>query len=233
MIELWNWPTPNGQKINIAVEELGLPYSIHPVNIGKGEQLTPEFLALNPNHRIPAIIDEDGPGGERLVLFESGAILIYLAEKTGRLMPTDAAARYLCLQWLMFQMAGVGPMYGQYNHFKTYAPEKLPYAIDRYTNEANRLLRVLDKRLAATPYLAGAEYSIADIATYPWIHAGAERGLTLEAVPAVQRWAETVAARPGVQRGMALMSEHRPPPQQVMSDEQRAILFGATQHAVR
>ena len=149
MIEVWSWPTPNGHKVHIALEELGLPYTIVPVDIGAGDQFKSEFLAITPNHRIPAIVDPDGPGGKELRLFESGAILIYLAEKTGRLIPADPAARYVCLQWLMFQMGGVGPMFGQWNHFASYAPEKLPYAIERYTNEVARLYRVLDKRLGA------------------------------------------------------------------------------------
>ncbi len=210
MIELWTWPTPNGQKIHIALEELGFPYTTIPVNIGAGEQLRPEFISLNPNHRIPVIVDDAGPNDERFVLFESGAILIYLAEKAGRLMPQQASARYLCLQWLMFQMGGVGPMFGQLNHFSIYAPEKIPYAIDRYRNEAARLTRVLDKRLTDAPYLAGREYSIADIATYPWVRALADRGaVPIGETPSVQRWLETVGARPAVERGMALLAERR------------------------
>jgi GSH-dependent disulfide-bond oxidoreductase len=232
MIELFSWPTPNGHKVHIALEELGLPYTTTAVNIGEGEQLRPEFLAINPNHRIPVIIDEDGPGGQKLALFESGAILIYLAEKTSRLMPTDAAARYICLQWLMFQMAGVGPMFGQYNHFANYAPEKLPYAIERYRNECQRLLRVLQKRLGAVHYLAGNDYSIADIATFPWVRSAvASGGVTLEEMPDVQRWVDQIAVRPAVERGMALLADRRRAGP--MSDKQRDILFGATQHAVR
>ena len=163
MIELFTWPTPNGQKVHIALEELGSPYTVTEVNIGAGDQFKPEFLAINPNHRIPAIIDNDGPGGKALPLFESGAILIYLAEKAGRLIPADPAARYTCLQWLMFQMGGIGPMFGQANHFRNAATEQIPYAIERYTKEAARLARVLEKRLSAMPYLAGDAYSIADI----------------------------------------------------------------------
>jgi GST-like protein len=227
MIEIWSWPTPNGQKVHIAIEELGLPHRIVPVNIGKGEQFTPEFLALNPNHRIPAILDEDGPGG-RMALFESGAILIYLAEKAGKLIPADPQARYLCLQWLMFQMGGVGPMFGQYNHFATYAPEKIAYAIDRYRNEAQRLVRVLEKRLSEAAFLAGDEYSIADIATYPWIASALKREMiSLDEAPCLERWREAVAARPAVARGMAVMSEFQQPVQ--MTDEMRAHLFGKGQ----
>jgi GST-like protein len=233
MIEIWSWPTPNGQKVHIAIEELGLPYSLVPVNIGKGDQFKPEFLAINPNHRIPAVVDDDGPGGERFALFESGAILIYLAEKAGRLMPTDAAARYVCLQWLMFQMGGIGPMFGQLGHFAIYAPEKIPYAIERYTNEAQRLVRVLDKRLSDASFLAGHEYSIADIATYPWIFALVSRGsVKLDDTPAVRTWLERIAARPAVERGMALLADLRPA-QAVVTDQDRENLFGKVQHAVR
>jgi GST-like protein len=232
MIELWSWPTPNGQKVHIAVEELGVDYRIVPVAIGKGEQFKPEFLAINPNHRIPAIVDHEGPGGAALALFESGAILIYLAEKTGRLIPADGAGRAICLQWLMFQMGGVGPMFGQWNHFANYAPEKIPYAIERYQNEAARLVRVLEKRLSQAAYLAGADYSIADIATYPWIRSAVTRGgIVLDASPQVTRWMEEITARPAVARGMALMAEHQQPP--VMTDEAREILFGRGQHAAR
>jgi GST-like protein len=231
MIEIWSWPTPNGEKVHIAIEELGLPYTVVPVNIGAGEQFKPEFLAITPNHRIPAIVDDEGPGG-RFTLFESGAILIYLAEKAGRLIPNDAAGRYKCLEWLMFQMGGVGPMFGQFNHFATYAPEKIPYAIDRYKNEALRLARVLDKRLTDSAYLAGHEYSIADIATFPWISSAAKREMVpLEETPALARWLEGVAARPGVERGLAILADKRRP--LTMTDEQRKNLFGDAQHAKR
>jgi GST-like protein len=231
MLEIWTWPTPNGQKVHIAVEELALPYTLIPVAIGHGDQFKPEFLAINPNHRIPAIVDTEGPSG-RFTLFESGAILIYLAEKAGKLMPSDAGGRFTCLQWLMFQMGGVGPMFGQYNHFAVYAPEKLPYAIERYLNEANRLLRVLDKRLTESPYLAGPDYSIADIATFPWIRSMVRREiLSLEATPGVARWYEAVGVRPGVQRGMALMAEQQLPLK--MTDEARDLLFGKGQHQTR
>ena len=231
MIEIWTWPTPNGQKVHIAIEELGLPYTIVPVEIGKGEQFKPEFLAINPNHRIPAIVDPDGPDG-RLTLFESGAILIYLAEKAGRLIPGDAVGRYTCLQWLMFQMGGIGPMFGQYNHFANYAPEKLPYAIERYQNESNRLTRVLEKRLSQAEYLAGRDYSIADIATFPWLRSMVRRNIiSLEATPGVARWYAAIDARPGVERGLAVLAERQQPLQ--MSQEQRDILFGKTQNQVR
>jgi GST-like protein len=231
VIEIWSWPTPNGQKVHIAIEELGLPYTLVPVNIGAGEQFKPEFLAITPNHRIPAIIDDDGPGG-RFTLFESGAILIYLAEKAGRLIPEDPVGRYKCLEWLMFQMGGVGPMFGQFNHFATYAPEKIPYAIDRYTKEAQRLTRVLNTRLSDSPYLAGRDYSIADIATFPWVQSAVrQQMLDLTDTPAVARWIEDIAARPAVERGMALLADKRRTGP--INEEQRRMLFGDAQHAKR
>jgi GST-like protein len=232
MIELFTWPTPNGQKVHIALEELGLPYTVTAVNIQEGDQFKPEFLAINPNHRIPAIIDQDGPGGAPLPLFESGAILIYLAEKSGALIPADPAGRYICLQWLMFQMGGVGPMFGQANHFLNAAPERLQYAIDRYTNEVARLIRVLEKRLAAAPYLAGDAYSIADIATFPWIRSAVAGGrVSLEGAPSVQRWHDAIDARPAVARGLAVLADRRRTGP--ISDRARDILYGATQHAAR
>ena len=231
MIEVWTWPTPNGHKVHIMLEEIGLPYKVVPVNIGQGEQFKPEFLAITPNHRIPAIIDPDGPGGKRFALFESGAILIYLAEKTGKLIPAEPAARYLCLQWLMFQMGGVGPMFGQYNHFAAYAPEKIPYAIERYTNEVKRLHRVLDKRLGESAYLAGAEYSIADIATFPWVRNPARRGIDLADYPHVRRWHDAIAARPAVMRGVEVLSENQR--RGAMTDQERENLFGVKQFGAR
>jgi GSH-dependent disulfide-bond oxidoreductase len=230
-IEVWTWPTPNGHKVHIALEELGLPYQVIPVNIGAGEQFGPDFLAITPNHRIPAIVDPDGPGGAPLRLFESGAILIYLAEKAGRLIPADPVQRYACLQWLMFQMGGVGPMFGQYNHFAAYAPEKLPYAIQRYANEVARLHRVLEKRLSESAYLAGPGYSIADIATYPWVRNPDRRGIDLADYPALQRWHDAIAARPAVQRGVEVLSERQRRGQ--ISDAERENLFGARQFAAR
>ena len=230
MIEVWTWPTPNGHKVHIMLEELELPYVVRPVDIRAGAQFDPDFLAITPNHRIPAIRDSDGPGGG-LTLFESGAILIYLAEKTGRLMPTETAARYHCLQWLMFQMGGVGPMFGQYNHFANYAAEKLPYAIARYTNEVARLHRVLEQRLSTSRYLAGDDYSIADIATFPWIRNPEGRGIDLATYPAVLAWHNRIAARPAVERGVAVLVEHRRSAH--MTDAEREILFGPTQFAAR
>ncbi len=230
-IQLWSWPTPNGHKVHIALEELGLPYTVMAVDIGAGEQFKPEFLAITPNHRIPAIVDPDGPDGKKLSLFESGAILIYLAEKSGRLLPAAPAARYASLQWLMFQMGGVGPMFGQYNHFVAYAPEKLPYAVERYANEVARLHRVLETRLQQAPYLAGEEYSIADIATFPWVRNPERRGIDLSAYPAVRRWHDAIAARPAVQRGVAVLADRQR--QGPMTEQQREVLFGRTQFAPR
>ncbi len=231
MIEAWTWPTPNGHKVHIMLEEAGVPYKVVPVNIGQGEQFKPEFLAITPNHRIPAIVDPEGPGDKPISLFESGAILIYLAEKTGKFIPAEPAARYLCLQWLMFQMGGVGPMFGQYNHFAAYAPEKIPYAIERYTNEVKRLHRVLDKRLGESAYLAGAEYSIADIATFPWVRNPARRGIDLADYPHVQRWHDAIAARPAVMRGVEVLSENQR--RGAMTDQERENLFGKTQFGTR
>ena len=231
MIDVWTWPTPNGHKVHIALEELALPYRVIPVDIGAGDQFNPEFLAITPNHRIPAIVDPDGPGGQPLTLFESGAILIYLAEKTGQLIPAAPRARLMCLQWLMFQMGGVGPMFGQYNHFATYAAEKLPYAIERYTNEVTRLHRVLEKRLSASEFLAGHDYSIADIATFPWVRNPDRRGIDLAAYPAVQRWHDAIAARPAVQRGVAVLADQRR--KDPINDQERENMFGTAQFAAR
>ncbi len=230
-IEVWTWPTPNGHKVHIALEELGLPYRVVPVNIGAGEQFSPEFLAITPNHRIPAIRDPEGPGGKPLTLFESGAILVYLAEKAGRLIPADPAGRYTCLQWLMFQMGGVGPMFGQYGHFHTYAPERLPYAMDRYAKEVVRLHKVMERRLSEAPYLAGDEYSIADIATFPWVRNPERRGIDLLDYPAVRRWHDAIAERPAVQRGVAVLAERTR--QGPISDQERENLFGAKQFGSR
>ncbi len=228
MIEVWTWPTPNGQKVHIALEELGLPYKVVAVDIGAGDQFRPEFLAITPNHRIPAIVDPDGPGGNPIRLFESGAILIYLSEKTGgRLIPTDGVGRYTCLQWLMFQMGGIGPMFGQYNHFAAYAPEKIEYAVTRYGNEVKRLHGVLEKRLAEAEYLAGNEYSMADIATFPWVRNPDRRGIVLSDYPAIERWYGLIAERPGVKRGLeVLAANQRTTP---FSDAEKEVLFGAKQ----
>ena len=231
MIDVYTWPTPNGHKVHIALEELDLPYTVHPVDIGEGDQFKPEFLKISPNNRIPAIVDQDGPKGKPLSLFESGAILIYLAEKTGKLLAARGNARYLAIQWLMFQMGGVGPMLGQAHHFRVHAPEKLPYAIDRYTNEAKRLYGVLDRRLGEAEYLAG-EYGIADIATFPWLRYWERQGVVLSDYPNVQRWFGAIEARPAVQRALQVLVD-RVNKQQPFTDRQREILFGKTQYERR
>ena len=207
MIDVYFWMTPNGYKVTIALEELGMPYNVIPINIGKGDQFKPEFLKVSPNNKIPAMVDSDGPGGKPISLFESGAILIYLAEKSGKLMPKEPRGRYNVLEWLMFQMASVGPMLGQAHHFRRYAPEQIQYAIDRYTNEAKRIYNVIDKRLAEVPYLAG-DYSIADIATYPWLRPHKWQGQELENFPHLKRWYDELEKRPAVQKGCAVMAEH-------------------------
>ena len=231
MIDLYTWPTPNGHKIHIALEELGLPYTVHAVDIGEGDQFKPEFLKISPNNRIPAIVDQDGPKGQPLSLFESGAILIYLAEKTGKLLAPRGHARYTAIAWLMFQMGGIGPMLGQAHHFRAYAPEKIPYAIDRYTNEAKRLYGVLDRRLGEAEYLAG-EYGIADIATFPWLRYWERQGVVLSDYPNVQRWFGAVEQRPAVERGLKVLVD-RVDKQKPFTDRQREILFGKTQYERR
>jgi GSH-dependent disulfide-bond oxidoreductase len=230
MIDLYFWPTPNGFKITIYCEEVGLPYKIIPVNIGRGDQFQPEFLKISPNNRMPAIIDHDGPGSQPFSLFESGAILIYLGDKTGKLLPKEPRDRYQVMQWLMFQMGGIGPMLGQAHHFRMYAPEKLPYAVDRYTNEARRLYNVMDKQLAQHEYLAG-EYSIADIATFPWILPHRMQGLELEEFPNVNRWFRAIRGRPAVEKGLSVMADqiNRAP----MDEKAKDILFGKTQFEKR
>ena len=202
MIDLYTWTTPNGRKVSVMLEECGLPYRTHEINIGKDEQFTPEFQAINPNGRIPAIIDSEGPDGKSITMFESGAILIYLAGKTGKFLPKSARNKYDALQWLMFQMGGVGPMFGQTHHFLRAAKEKIPYGIERYSKETRRLYGVLDKRLAHQPYLAAGEYTIADIATYPWIARHEWHQVALEDFPNVKRWFDAIGARPAVRRGM-------------------------------
>ena len=201
-IDLYTWGTPNGRKVSIALEELELPYRVHAINIGKDEQFEPEFLAVSPNNKIPAIVDPDGPDGEPISLFESGAILLYLAEKTGRLMPTDPRGRYRALEWIMWQMGNFGPFLGQAHHFKRFAKEKIPYAIDRYDKEARRLYKVLDTRLSEAPYLAGDDYSIADILTFPWAARHTWQEIDLSDYPNAERWYRLLESRPAVVRGM-------------------------------
>jgi GSH-dependent disulfide-bond oxidoreductase len=240
MLEVWTWSTPNGHKVHIALEELGIPYKVIPIDIGAGDQFKPEFLKITANHRIPAIVDPDGPGGKPFTLFESAAIMIYLSEKSGgKLIPKDPIGHYKCLEWMMFQMGGVGPMFGQWNHFGAYAKEKLPYAIERYTNEVARLNRVLNRRLDESHWLAGDEYSMADIITFPWIRTAtessprfAERGyVDLDDYPAIKRWYDEIAARPAVQRGLAVLAGG--PGQRPITDTERENTFGATQFAPR
>lgn len=228
MIDLYYWPTPNGHKISIALEELGLAYEIKPVNIGANDQFKPEFLAFSPNNRMPAIIDypdQDGPDSEPITVFESGAILLYLAEKTGKLMPEDPLGRIAVYEWLMWQMGGFGPMLGQAHHFNYYAPERISYAMDRYSNEANRLYNVLDKRLAKTPYVAGDEYGIADIAILPWTRTYDHQNVKIEDYPNVCAWREKLGARPAVIAGMKVGAEWREDLKN-MSPEDFSKLFG-------
>jgi GSH-dependent disulfide-bond oxidoreductase len=229
-IEVQSWPTPNGHKVHIMLEECGLPYRAIPVDISAGDQFRPEFLAISPNNKIPALVDPQGPDGKPISIFESGAILVYLAAKTGRFLPAGDREKYEVLQWLMFQMGGVGPMLGQNHHFRTYAPEKLPYAIDRYTNEARRLYGVIDRRLAQSPWLGGQEYSIADIATFPWLRSWERQGIVLQEYQHLQRWYDAVAARPAVQRGVEVLAGLRKP---VNDDKAREILFGSAQYQRR
>ena len=227
MIDLYYWPTPNGWKISIALEELGLPYTVKPVNIGRGEQFAPDFLAISPNNRIPALVDHDPPGGGTpFSSFETGAMLLYLADKTGHLLAQDWRARHTVLPWLMWQMGGLGPMLGQHGHFRLYASEKIPYAIDRYERETRRLYSVLDGQLGRTgAYVAGDSYSIADIAIFPWIMTHKAQGLTLDDWPHVKRWFATVRARDAVQRGLAVGKDLRQATG--MDAETRKNLFGA------
>ncbi|WP_456281659.1 glutathione binding-like protein [Cupriavidus sp. JZ107] len=230
MIDVYSWATPNGHKVHIMLEECGLPYQVHPINIGAGDQFGEEFLKISPNNKIPAIVDSEGPDSKPISLFESGAILVYLAGKTGKFLPEDVRGKYETLQWLMFQMGGVGPMLGQAHHFRIYAPEKIEYAINRYTNEARRLYGVIDKQLSNRPWLAGDEYTIADIATFPWLRSWQNQGIELDDYPHLKRWFNTIAERPAVKRGVEVLARERKP---LHTDKEREILFGATQYARR
>jgi GST-like protein len=230
MIDLYVWPTPNGYKISIMLEEIAMAYNVIDIDIGRGDQFQPDFLKISPNNKMPAIVDSDGPDGKPIAIFESGAILLYLAEKSGKLMPKDMRGRYNVMQWLMFQMASVGPMLGQANHFISYAPEKIPYAINRYTNETKRIYGVVDRRLKDAPYLAG-DYSIADIATFPWLRIYERAGLKLEDFPNLKRWYDTIDARPAVKKGLELQKERRRAGP--MDQKAKEVLFGATQYAQR
>jgi len=230
MIEVYSWATPNGHKVHIMLEECGLPYRATAVDIGAGDQFKPEFLAISPNNKIPAIVDPDGPDGKPISVFESGAILLYLAGKTGKLMPADVRGKYEVLEWLMFQMGGVGPMLGQAHHFRIYAPEKIEYAVNRYTNEAKRLYGVMNKRLAKSKYIAGPAYSIADIAIFPWLRSWKSQGIDWVGYPHLKGWFDEIAARPAVQRGVEVLASQRKP---ITDDKARETLFGATQYKQR
>jgi GST-like protein len=230
MMEVYSWATPNGHKVHVMLEECGLAYRAIPVDIGSGAQFAPEFLAISPNNKIPAIVDPDGPDGAPISLFESGAILLYLAAKTGRFLPADLRGRYRTLEWLMFQMGSVGPMLGQTHHFRLYAPEKIPYAIDRYSNEAKRIYGVLDTRLKASEFVAADEYTIADIAIFPWLRSWQNQGIDWADFPYVKAWFDRIAARPAVQRGVQVLAGLRKP---LRDDKAREILFGAKQYERR
>ena len=230
MIDLYTWSTPNGRKVSIMLEEVGLPYEVHPINIGKGDQHQPSFLEISPNNKIPAIVDRDNGYS----MFESGAILLYLADKTGKLMPTEYFARMDVMQWLMFQMGNVGPFFGQNHHFSAYAPEKIPYAINRFVNETNRLYGVLNKRLSDREFIAG-DYSIADMASYPWVVGHKNQGQNIDDFPHLKRWLETIQARPATERAYALAKEINPNFGQpaIRTEEERKLLFGQTAAVVR
>lgn len=229
MIDLYYWTTPNGHKITMFLEEAGLAYRLIPINIGKGEQFKPEFLAISPNNRIPAIVDtKPGKSDKPISLFESGAILLYLAEKTGKFIPSDLAGRAEVLQWLFWQMGGLGPMAGQNHHFRNYSNEKIAYAIERYTKETNRLYGVLNKRLADRAFVAGADYSIADMASYPWIVSHERQGQDLNDFPHLKRWFETIRARPATIAAYDLVQTVNPAAGKPMTEEEKKVLFGQT-----
>jgi GST-like protein len=230
MIDLYSWATPNGHKVHIMLEECGLAYTVHPVDIGSGAQFAPTFLKISPNNRIPAIIDRQGPGGKPLPLCESGAILLYLAEKTGSFLAPGGLARYATMQWLMFQMSSIGPIFGQAFHFRNDAPQTIDYAINRFTNEARRLYAVMDRQLGETPYLAGDAYTIADIAVWPWTHSIAKQGHDPKDYVNVTRWFETIRARAAVQRGVRIFKAHG---RTIMNEKAKEVLFGAPQYAKR
>ncbi|HEX6295371.1 MAG TPA: glutathione S-transferase N-terminal domain-containing protein [Burkholderiales bacterium] len=231
MIELYTWPTPNGHKIHIMLEETGLKYNVHPIDIGKGDQFDPEFLKISPNNKMPAMVDTDGPGGKPLALAESGAMLFYLASKTGKFLPRDMAKRWKVLQWTMFQMGHIGPMLGQAHHFLQYAPEKIEYAMNRYRNEANRLYGVVDRQLRESNYLACDEYTIADMATVPWMRFPERQGVRVDEYPTLKRWRDAILERPAVKRALEVLKDARRAGE--MTPEQKEILFGAKQYAKR
>ena len=230
MIDLYTWPTPNGHKIHIMLEETGLPYKVIPVDIGAGDQFKPEFLKISPNNKMPAMVDTDGPGGKPMALAESGAMLFYLASKTGKFLPEDIRKRWQVMQWVMFQMGHIGPMLGQAHHFLSYAPEKIEYAMNRYKNEANRLYGVLERRLQESKFVACEEYTIADMAIMPWLRFPERQGVEIAEYPLVQRWRDGIAARPAVQRALQVLADRR---HTQMTPEQKENLFGAKQYAKR
>ena len=230
MIELYTWPTPNGHKVHIMLEETDTPYRVIPVDIGAGDQFKPAFLRISPNNKMPAMVDTDGPGGKPIPMFESGAMLVYLASKTGRFLPADLRDRWSTLQWLMFQMGGVGPMLGQAHHFLGYAPEKIPYAMNRYKNEANRLYGVIDRRLRESKYIACDEYTIADMAIVPWLRYPERQGVEVDEYPSLKKWRDAILDRPAVRRAVQVLAERRRPE---MTKEHKEVLFGATQYAKR
>ena len=231
MIELYSWATPNGHKVHIMLEETGLLYRVHGVNIRTGDQFKPEFLKISPNNRIPAMVDPDGPGGKPLSLMESGAILLYLASKTGKFLPADLAQRWSCTQWLMWQMGGVGPMFGQANHFRRYAKDKIEYAVERYTNEANRLTHGLDKQLAQSKFVSCNEYTIADMAIFPWMRNAESRGIDMSEYPNAKRWFDAINARPAVQRALKVLNNESSA--NPVDDKAREVMFGKTQFQKR
>lgn len=234
MIDVYSWATPNGHKVHIMLEECGLQlgrdWRVHPINIGAGDQFQPEFLKISPNNKIPALVDSEGPDGQPISLFESGAILLYLAGKTGKFLPAGDRAKYEVLQWLMFQMGGVGPMLGQTHHFRIYAPEKIDYAINRYTNEAKRLYGVMDRQLTKGRYIAGDEYTIADIAIFPWLRSWQNQGIDWSDYPSLKKWFDELSARPAVMRGVQVLADQRKP---LVDDKAREMMFGATQYQRR
>jgi GST-like protein len=233
MIELYTWPTPNGHKIHIMLEETGTPYNVHPIDIGAGDQFKPEFLKISPNNKMPAMIDTDGPEGKGkpFALAESGAMLFYLASKTGMFLPQDLRGKWQVMQWVMFQMGHIGPMLGQAHHFLGYAPEKIPYAMNRYKNEANRLYMVVDRRLKESKYLACDEYTIADMATVPWLRFPERQGVNVDEYPALKRWRDAILARPAVQKALQVLADRRRTGPQ--TEKERENLFGAAQYARR
>lgn len=234
MIDIYSWATPNGHKVHIMLEEcgqrLGRDWQAHPINIGTGDQFQTAFLEISPNNKIPAMVDPKGPNGKPMHLFESGAILLYLASKFNRFLPKSDAAKFETLQWLMFQMGGVGPMLGQAHHFRIYAPEKIDYAYDRYTNEAKRLYGVLDKQVQKHPYIAGKQYTVADIATFPWLRSWQNQGINWKNYPALRDWFDRVSERPAVKRGGIVLAHLRKP---LVDDQARQALFGKDQYVKR